>query len=146
MLTIREIQAADHIGQVMDILRENWAETGFDFELAPDPAIFTRLQEMGILFVLAAFDGEELVGYSSAMVAPHLHNPAIIMCNSDALFVRPAWRSSTAAARLILATELTGRKHGATRMLWHTRAGTPFAATLQKRGYEAADIIVMKRI
>lgn len=146
MLAIREIQAADHIGKVQDLLAENWAETGFDFDLRPDVEMVRRLQDAGLLFVLAAFDDDELIGYSSAMVIPHTYNPAIICCNSDALFVRRPWRKTSIGARLIAETERVGAQRGAVRMLWHTRAGTPLAAMLAKRGYEPADVVVMKGI
>lgn len=146
MLVIREIRAADYIDAFMPMLAENWAETGFDFDLVPDVGRIDALQAMGILFVLGAFADDTLVGYSSAMVAGHTYNPAIIMCNSDALFVRKPWRPSSIGARLVLATEQLAAERGATRMLWHTRAGTPFAATLERRGYQPADIVVMKRI
>lgn len=146
MLSIVEIEAADHIDSVQDMLAENWAETGFDFDLDLNTAMIVDLQRLGILFALGAFYDGQLIGYSTAMVAPHPYNPAIVCCNSDALFVRKAWRHTSAGARLVVATELAAAARGANRMLWHTRAGTPFAATLQRRDYEPADIIVMKRI
>lgn len=146
MLVIREIQAAEHIGKVQHLLAENWAETGFDFDLRPDVEMMRRLQDADLMFVLAAFDGDEMVGYSSAMVAPHTYNPALIFCNSDALFVRRAWRPRGVGARLIIETERVAAERGAVRMLWHTRAGTPLAGALERRGYQPADVIVMKEI
>lgn len=146
MLEIREVQVAEHIDAIRHLLVENWAETGFDFDLAPDGTLMQRLQDAGILFFLAAFDGDQIVGYSSAMVAPHTYNPSIICCNSDALFVRRVWRPRGVGARLILETERVAAEKGACRMLWHTRAGTPLAAALERRGYQPADVIVMKEI
>lgn len=146
MLTIREIVAADHIDSVQDMLAANWSETGFDFELRPAVDLIAQLQDMGLLFVLGAFVGTRMVGYSSAMVAPHTYNPDVICCNSDALFVLPGWRNTSVGARLIAETEKVASARGATRMLWHTRAGTPLAAAMKKRGYLPADEIVMKRI
>lgn len=146
MLTIREIYAADHIDSVMDMLRQNWAETGFDFELRPNIDLVRLLQDRGVMFVLGAFDGDQLIGYSSAVLGPHVFNPDIISCESNALFVLPAWRKTSIGARLIVATEQTGAARGANRMLWHTRAGTPLAATLQRRGYQPADVTVIKGI
>jgi GNAT superfamily N-acetyltransferase len=146
MLVIREIEAADHIDGVMDMLRENWAETGFDFELRPNVDLVRLLQQRGVMFVLVAFDGEQLVGYSSAVLGPHVFNPDILTCESSALFVLPAWRKTSAGARLIAATEQAAKARGANRMLWHTRAGTPLAATLERRGYQPADVTVMKGI
>lgn len=107
MLVIREIQAADYIPKVQDLLAENWAEKGFDFDLRPDVEMVRRLQGAGLMFVLVAFEGDQLIGYSSAMVAPHTCNPAVICCNSGALFVRQAWRKTSIGARLIAQTERT---------------------------------------
>ena len=146
MLIIREIQAAEHIGKVQHLLAENWAETGFDFDLCPDGETIRRLQDADLMFVLGAFDDDELVGYSSALISPHTYNPSIICCSSDALFVRRAWRKTSAGARLIAETERAAAAKGASRMLWHTRAGTPLAAALERRGYTPADVIVMKEI
>ena len=81
-----------------------------------------------------------------ALVQPHLFNPAVVCCLSDALFVHPERRGGTLGARLIAATEQQARSMGATRMLWHTRAGTPLAQVLRKRGYAEADTVVMKEI
>jgi len=146
MLVIREIQAAEYIGKIQPLLAENWAETGFDFDLRPDGSMMQRLQDADLLFVLGAFDDDVLVGYSSALISPHTYNPSIICCNSDALFVRRAWRPRGVGARLILETERVAAEKGASRMLWHTRAGTPLAAALERRGYQPADVIVMKEI
>lgn len=146
MLAIREIKAAEYIGKVQHLLAENWAETGFDFDLRPDVEMMRRLQDADLLFVLGAFDGDDLVGYSSALISPHTYNPAVVCCHSDALFVLRAWRKTSAGARLIAETERVAGEKGASRMLWHTRAGTSLAAALERRGYAPADVIVMKEI
>lgn len=137
---------AEHAASVQALFAANWAETGFGFPLAPDIAQYQALQDAGALFALAAWRGGEIVGYSSAFVQPHLFNPAVVCCASDALFVHPAHRAGTLGARLIVATEQEARRRGAVRMLWHTRAGTPLAQAMLRRGYQPADVVVMKEI
>jgi GNAT superfamily N-acetyltransferase len=78
-------------------------------------------------------------------VTNHMHNPAIKVASNDALFVRPDHRGIT-AGRLIIAAEREAARRGATRILWHTRAGTNLADAFTKRGYKPADIVVMKEI
>lgn len=146
MIEIVEIQAADYIEQSMVLIRDNWLETGFDFAISPDFEMIRRLQECGVMFVVGAFYNHELVGYSSAVVSPHHFNSSIICCNSDALFVHPKHRNHSIPLRLMQETERIGKERGASRMLWHTRAGTDLARVLEKRGYEPADVVVMKRI
>lgn len=146
MLSIIEINVAERMDSLMPLFRLNWAETGFDFDMLPNVALISQLQSIGIMFVMAAYLGDQIIGYSSAMVSPHIYSTEIVCCASDALFVLPEHRKTSAGARLILATEQAGKERGANRMLWHTRAGTQLAAVLEKRGYEPADTVVMKRI
>lgn len=129
-----------------DIVEANWAETGFDIPFAPNVEFYEQAEAVGAWFGLAAYDEEKLIGYSSAWVHRHPFNPAFVVAASEALYVKPAYRFSTATGRLIKATEQEAKKIGASRFMWHTRAGTPFADMLRKRGYEDLDVIVMKEI
>lgn len=145
-MRIEEVRISDYADPARDLLRANWAETGFDFDFAPDFDAYQRLQDEGLIFALVAFDGESVVGYSTAAITRHLFNPDVIVCNSDALFVEPTRRAGTLPGRLVLATEALARERGASRMLWHTRAGTPFADMLMLRGYVPADVVVMMEL
>ena len=146
MTRIALARIAEHADSVRELFAANWAETGFDFPLEPDIAQYQALQDAGALFALAAWHGADIVGYSSAFVQPSLFNPAVVCCASDALFVHPSFRAGTLGARLIVATEDEARRRGASRMLWHTRAGTPLARAMLRRGYQPADTVVMKEI
>lgn len=146
MYEIREIPVAEYRDQLAAITAENWSETGYDFPLDFDYEWARQVQEAGAWFMLAAFDAGEIVGYSTAAVFGHPFNPAVVMCSSDALFVRPAYRCGTLSARLIQATEQAGKARGAVEMLWNTQAGTPFAEMLTRRGYEPADVVVTRRL
>jgi GNAT superfamily N-acetyltransferase len=146
MVRIEVSNPADHIPSIAELARENWLETGFDFEINPSVEIYQAAVDAGILFALGVFDGDEVVGYCSMMIAPHAHNPAIIMASSDTLFVRKDYRRGTIPARLIKAAEDEAKRRGASRVNWHTRAGTSLAAMLERRGYKPADVIVTKEL
>lgn len=146
MLIIKEINLIERMDSMMDMFRANWSETGFDFEMRPNIDLLCALVADGCMFVLGVFDGETMVGYSSASVSQHIYSTEIVCCASDALFILPEYRKTSAGARLIIETERAGAHRGANRMLWHTRAGTSLAAVLEKRGYIPADIVVMKGI
>ncbi len=141
---IRPIVVADVIDQILPMIRENWAETGFDFEISPDVATYAAMQEADQLIAIGAFDGGEMVGYSTAMIGGHIFNPSVIICQSDALFVRKSHRHSTIGGRLMIQTEDIAKHRGAHFMLWQTRAGTPLAGSLLRRGYEPADVALIK--
>jgi len=138
------LNPAEWIPRISDLLAANWAETGFDFPFAPDIGMYQRMFDAGMVFAVAAFKGDELVGYCTVCVVPHVHNPAIVVASNDALFVAPAHRRGTAPGRLILAAETEAKRRGASRFTWHCRAGTPLAEMLTRHGYSPIDTVVMK--
>ena len=144
MAQIRTVDAVESIQKYRDLMLENWRETGFKFEFNPSLEMARAMQDNGIMFALGAFDGDEMVGYSTAMVAPHWFNPAEVWCMSDALFVKREYRQGLTGGKLILATEAEAKKRGATAMLWHTRSGTSLSDAFEMRGYKPADLVMMK--
>lgn len=145
MVRIVFVNPAECIPNIMQLLRDNWAETGFDFDFNPNLEAYQRLYDAGLLFALVAFDGDEVIGYCAMTVIQHLHNPDVVFASNDALYVRPDHRGIT-SVRLIQAAEKEAKQRGASRFLWHTRAGTPMAAMLERRGYKPVDITVMKEL
>lgn len=144
MTTTAILNPAELIPRITDLLAANWAETGFDFPFDPDVGMYQRMFEAGIVFAVAAFSSDEIVGYCTVCVVPHAHNPAVLVASNDALFVAPAHRNGTAAGRLILAAEAEAKRRGASRFSWHCRAGTPLAEMLTKHGYLPIDTVVVK--
>lgn len=142
----RIVNPAGWIARAEPLMRANWAETGFDFDFAPDVDAYQRMHDAGLMFAIAALDGEDLIGYCTAVVGAHLFNPAVLVASHDALFVARKWRGGTVAARLIAAAEAEAKRRGASRFCWHTRAGTGMAAMLERRGYRPADVVVFKEI
>ena len=132
--------------QVAGLVADNWIETGFDWELKPNWQMYGKLYEMGYLISLAAFDGDEIVGYSLATVSPHLFNSDVKVCTTSALFVKPSHRNRLVSGRLIVETEREAKRRGAIRVFWQTRANTPLAGLLRKRGYQDADVAMMKGV
>ena len=146
MVRISIVQPIDYMHKVVELMRDNWAETGFDFELAPSAEQYQKIVDLNAMFAVAAFDGDEIVGYCTMVITPHLHNPAVIVASNDALFVAKPYRNGLTAGRLIKAAEQEAKSRGARKVLWHTRAGTGLAAMLERRGYQPADIVVMKEL
>lgn len=106
--------------------------------------MYQRMFEAGIVFAVGAFKTDEIVGYCTVCVVPHMHNPSIVVASNDALFVAEAHRNGTAAGRLILTAEVEAKRRGASRFTWHCRAGTHLAVMLTRHGYEPIDNVVMK--
>lgn len=146
MVRIELADVATHFDSATDLMRANWAETGFDFPFAPSREFYERMQASGAWFAFAAMRDQQMVGYVSAAVTPHPFNPAVVFCASEALFVDPPYRPASVGVRLIHAAEQEGKRRGAHWMAWHCRAGTTLAAVLEQRGYTPADEVVMRRL
>ena len=146
MAIIKLAQPKDLMPKITALMQKNWDETGFGFDFNPAMDLYQAGVDSGLIFVLVAIDVVgEIVGYCTMLVAPHWHNPAIIIASNDALFVAKEHRGFI-SARLIIEAEKEAKKRGASRVLWHTRAGTGLAKMLRRRGYEDADVVVMKEI
>jgi GNAT superfamily N-acetyltransferase len=144
MVRTQILNPAEWIPSIGELLADNWAETGFDFDFNPDVAAYRRMYEAGMLFAVAAFDDEKLIGYCTVTVIPHPHNPSVIVAANDALFVTPEYRNGVAAGRLILVAQNEAKRRGAVKFSWHCRYGTPLAEMLISHGYSPVDVVVMK--
>ncbi len=145
-MSVREVQIAEHVDKITELLQANWAETGFDFDFCPNFESYIEGQRQGLIIALAAFDGDEIIGYSTAVLHHHLFNPELIFCTNDALFLLPEYRKSINSARLILETERVAKERGAHQMMWHGRTGTPLAEILFNHGYQIDSIAMRRRL
>jgi GNAT superfamily N-acetyltransferase len=145
MVRITLADPAVYMQRISALMLDNWEETGFDFEFAPSVEMYQQAVAKGVMFALAAVDGDDVIGYCTMAVTPHMHNPSVIVAANDALFVRKD-RRGIVSARLIVAAEDEAKRRGASRVLWHTRAGTGLAHMLERRGYTPSDVVVMKEI
>jgi GNAT superfamily N-acetyltransferase len=146
MCTIQIVNPAEWIPHIRDLLSQNWAETGLDFDFDPDIDVYARMAELGMLFAVAAFDGPDIVGYCTVTVMAHPHNKRVIFGSNDALFVHPNYRAGLVPGRVILTAQAEAKRRGAIKFMWHCRAGTPLAAMFERHGYEPVDMVVMKEI
>lgn len=144
MVRISIVQPIEYMHKIVELMRDNWDETGFDFEFNPSADAYQKVVDCNAMFVIAAFDGDDVIGYCTMIISPHLHNPDVIVASNDALFVAKPYRNGMTSGRLIKAAEGEAKRRGASKVLWHTRAGTSFAAMLERRGYQPSDIVVMK--
>lgn len=144
MITTAMINPAELVLNWSGLLADNWTETGFDFPFAPDADMYQRMFDAGVIFAIAALKDEAVIGYCVIFVAPHPHNPAVVVASNDVIFVARPYRNGIATARLMHAAEAEAKRRGAMRFTWHCRAGTEFAEMLSRHGYTPVDHVVMK--
>lgn len=113
--------------------------------LNPARPVYDALEQLGTLIVLAAYEGDEMVGYSANILAPNLHYSDVFMCQNDVLFTVPHARSRVGLS-LIRATEKAARESGCQIVLWHAKPGTALDKLMALKGSKVQDIIYMKEL
>lgn len=146
MATVTQVAISRYIDAIEDLVKANWAETGFDFPLDLDKDYYRDLAEQGLIFAVGALDNDmALCGYCTFTVTPHPYNRAVVLANTDALFLREDYRNGTVYGRMKSAVKDLAREKGCHAILWHARGNTPFAELLDKR-HELADSVYMERL
>jgi len=108
--------------------------------LAPDFERHIELQTQGHLMVFFAYHDEELIGYSSTLIAPHLHYP-LLHGHNDLLFVAPAHRRGRVGLALIDRTRSGARERGVQFLTWHVKPDTALAHLLPRLGCTLQDLV-----
>jgi GNAT superfamily N-acetyltransferase len=101
----------------------------------PDWLRYQALEQKGVLLILVACVGRELVGYSVSAVVPDLHYASRTTCSNDGIFLQSEFRRHRVGMALIRATEAEAEKAGAARVTFHANLGSGFQDLLQRLGY-----------
>ena len=144
MTEIRLSNVDEMLANASELFSEHWEEIALNKQvmiLKPDEQKYRAAEENGMLLILAAFEGDKVVGYSVNIVTNHLHYADLITCSNDLLFVTEGKRNGRLGLQLIRATEKAAKERGARLMLWHAKQGTPLEKMMPRLGYGVQDII-----
>lgn len=139
----------DKISMCGALQAEHWDEIARNkhlMVLSPDVAQYQRIEQVGRLFAVIAYLGEEIIGYSVNIITVNLHYSALVMAQNDLLFVGKEHRAGRVGMRLIQETERIAAKRGARMVLWHAKEDTPLAKILPRTGCSVQDIIFSKEL
>jgi GNAT superfamily N-acetyltransferase len=131
------------------LFEDHWQEIALNkgvMTLSPNWKSYYELEERGQLVALAAWFGDELVGYSVSFVFPHSHYSQVSVMQNDVLFVDKAHRKGGLGLRLIAETENIAAERGCQVVLFHSKKDTTLGKILDRRGYGIQDIIHSKVI
>lgn len=147
MVEIREIQFTEYMAYGIEKLGREHAhevEPGLSrngIQLAED--VYRTLEANGALITFGAFEGEELVGYSVAILGPHLHY-GFTYAHHDMLYLDPAYRKGGLGLQLIQATEAEAKARGARCATWHAKPGSALQKILDRLGYASEETVHIK--
>lgn len=147
-ITYHHGNPAEIISLAPKLTRAHWDEASFDlgFDLALSESAYDDAHQRGIMHSTVAKVDGRIIGYAVYYVCQHNFNPDATVAVSEALYVHPAYRGRTCAARLIRFAETHAQQLGASVFSWHCRAGTSLDAVFARRGYEQTDIVMSRRL
>lgn len=149
MTEIRTSTVSEMLANAGELFEEHWDEIALNKQvmvLKPDEDRYRAMEQAGSLLILAAWEGEALVGYSVNFIVNHLHYADLRLCSNDLLFITRSKRAGRLGLKLIRETEKRAAEMGARLMLWHAKQDTALAAMMPKMGYGVQDIIFSKEI
>lgn len=149
MTEIRTSTVSEMLANAGELFEEHWDEIALNKQvmvLKPDEDRYRAMEQAGSLMILAAWEGEALVGYSVNFIVNHLHYADLKLCSNDLLFITRSKRAGRLGLKLIRETEKRAAEMGARLMLWHAKQDTALAVMMPKMGYGVQDIIFSKEI
>ena len=149
LVDIRATNIDELRSEAIGLFEEHWEELATDkgaMKLVPHWKQYYELEERDAIVALAAWMGDQMVGYSLSMVFRHLHYSELWCLQNDILFVKREYRRGGLGLKLIEATEEVARKLECGMILWHSKLDTTLGVLLEKRGYRIQDIIQSKML
>lgn len=90
----------------------------------PDLERYQRLEDLGVLVCLGAWDGDKLVGYSFNVLSTHSHYRTVLCAHNDLLYLEPDYRKGTHGLQLMRATREALKARGVSHVLWYAKPNT----------------------
>ncbi len=106
---------------------------------------YYMLEEEGLLLSLAAWVGDEMVGYTVSHKYTHLHYKDVLVIENDVIFVQKSHRRGGLGLHLIRETKaMAGEQdgdHSEVLVLIHAKPGSVMCKVLEAEGFGVQDII-----
>ena len=119
---------------IQKLASENWEETGFGYDLDINFDQYQALSDREFVRGYLATVDDEPIGYAIAIYAPSEWNKNVTICSVNVLYIKPEYRGSFVAGKMLLTIEHDAKKRNAQRLDFMVRAGDqPFG--LENRGF-----------
>lgn len=132
--------------EMAPLAEKHWNEVAHykDIPLSPNVEQYLKLEELGLLRVYTARDGDRLVGYLVFFINYHMHYMSSLQANQDVFFVDPEYRGFGSQFLMWCHEQL--KKEGVQVVSQHIKAKHNFGPMLERLGYELVDLIYLKRL
>ena len=102
--------------------------------------------DASLSFGIVACDGDQIAGFCSVFVYPAAHYRALVAAN-DVIYVKPSYRNTLLAGRLMAMAECEAKQRGATLFQWAASDASPLDLALSKRSsYRLSQKVYFKEL
>lgn len=112
----------------------------------PERAGYAQLVQAGMLRVLGAFAGPELVGFCAVLIAPVLHFGGRVIASTETLFVASAHRATGTGLALLRAAEQVALEAGAGGLYVSAPSGGRLERVLPRVGYRESNRVYYRSL
>lgn len=105
--------------------------------------MYQQFEKVGIFHVLAAYQGEELIGFMTMIVTVLPHYGALT-ATTESVFVAEAHRAGGAGLKLIREGEAWAKELGAVGLLLSAPAGGKLESLAPRIGYKQTNVVFFK--
>jgi len=105
------------------------------YDLEMDWDTYRKLEDLGMLKIFTARDGNTLVGYLWVIVSPNIHSKGNYTACDDGLFVANSYRGRSVAVKLIKFVETCLREDGFKTFHLVGTAEKPIDSLVERMGY-----------
>lgn len=140
-------QSSQYIEGRKGIYTEHWKEVSVHKEmliLKPNYKQYMDMIEDDSLVAIAAYDGNELVGYCLFITFHHLHYKDVLVANDDMYFIKPDYRNRGLGTVMVKFAESVLKERGVKFVQVRTKAHTPHEQFLKAMGYGPMDLCYCK--
>ena len=143
-ITVQE-ESGDIIYQVWELAKVHYYEVETKSATIPfklDIGLLEQLSSMGLLSIVTARDGGELVGYFANMISPDVITSKLIS-KELGIYLAPEYRGSGAFPKMVELVEQLAKEKGVYSQVLAFKEGHDFGIA-QKLGYEKTETLYQK--
>lgn len=134
----------DALPELKAIYPEHWAEIALDkaaIPLDPDYDAYERMAFAGILHLVTARKGGELVGYHLSMIHGHMHYRTSRTCFTDIFYLKPAYRTGMVGYKLLRFFRDSVQGMGVQKIYMGTKLAHDIGPLLERLGFKPIERI-----
>lgn len=106
---------------------------------------YLQLDAAGIHYAVVAFDGNELIGYNSMLIAESPHNREMT-ATTDTIFIKKEYRKGGLGTQMIKIAEEEAKKRGATNIMVTFKNSDSHPEIVKELGFFSYETIYAKHI